>query len=68
MVKLANDFCLLSLVTQLEPSLNPYFLAHLAGVAEYIDCISAERLDSSNECPDTKQSDAEDLVMELWGM
>ena len=46
-------------------------LAHLAGAAEYTDCISAEGQDSSNECSgyDAKQSDSEALViLELWGM
>ena len=42
-----------------------------AGAAEYTDCISAEGLDSSNECPgyDTKKSDSDASVMlEFWGM
>ena len=42
-----------------------------AGAAEYTDCISAERLNFSNECPgyNTKQSDEEAPVMlELWWM
>ena len=41
------------------------------GVAEYADCISAERLDPSNDCPGyyTKQSDSEASVMqEIWGI
>ena len=46
-------------------------IAQLAGAVEYTDCISAEGLDSPNECSgyDTKQSDDEVLVMvELWRM
>ena len=44
-------------------------LAQLAGVAEYINCFSAEGYDFPNECPgyDTKQSDGEVPVMlEFW--
>ena len=45
-------------------------LTQSVGTAQYIDCISAEGYDSSNECPgyDTKQSDGEAPAMELWGM
>ena len=46
-------------------------MALSVGIVEYIDCISAERLDSSNECPgnDFKQSDGEAPVMqELLGI
>ena len=42
-----------------------------AGAAEYIDCISAEGLDSPNEFSgyDTKQSDGKACVMlGLWEM
>ena len=45
--------------------------AQSAGAIEYVDCISAERWDSPNECAeyDTKQSNGEVPVMlELWGM
>ena len=46
-----------------------HLLTQSAGAVEYTDCISAERYESS-ECPeyDTKQSDGEVSVMELWGM
>ena len=47
-------------------------IAQLAGVEEYTDCTSAERVTpTSNESPgyDTKQSDGESPVMlGLWGM
>ena len=46
-------------------------LAQSAWAVEYTDCISAEELDPTNECPgyDTKPSDDEVPVMlELWGM
>ena len=46
-------------------------MAHLAGAVEYTDFISAEKLDSPNECPgyDTKQSDCETPIMlEFSGM
>ena len=38
-------------------------MAQSAGAVEYTDCISAEELNSSNECPgyDTKKSDGEAL-------
>ena len=37
---------------------------------EYTNCISAEGEDSPNKCPgcDTKPSDGEAPVLELWGM
>ena len=37
----------------------------LAGASEYTECISAEGLDSPNECPgyNTKQSDCKAPVM-----
>ena len=41
------------------------------GAVGYTDCVSAERQDPTNKCPeyDTKQSDGEAPVMlELWGM
>ena len=46
-------------------------LAQAAGAAEYTDCISAEGLDSPNECPryDTKRSnEGASVMLELWGM
>ena len=46
-------------------------LAQSAGSSEYTDCISTERKNSPNECPeyDTKQYDGDAPVMlELWGM
>ena len=46
-------------------------MAKSAEVAEYSNCIFAERKDSSHKCPgyDTKQTDGEASVMlELWGM
>ena len=46
-------------------------MAQSVGTVEYTDCISAEMLDSPNECLgyDTKQSDGKVPVMlELWGM
>ena len=46
-------------------------MAQSAWTVEYIDCFSAERQDSRNECPgyDIKQSDGEVPVMlELCGM
>ena len=45
-------------------------MAQSAGDVEYIDCISAEGKDCSNECSryDSKQSDEEAVVMqEPWG-
>ena len=45
--------------------------AQTAGAAEYTDCISAEELDSSNECleNDTKKTHGEvPVILELWGM
>ena len=47
------------------------YVAQSAGAAEYTNCIAAEGLDTSSECPryDTKQSDCEAPVMlELWVM
>ena len=40
-------------------------MAQSAGTVQYIDCFSAEGLDSPNECSiyDNKQSDGEALVM-----
>ena len=49
----------------------PKLLAKQAWAAEYTNCISAEKLDSPNECPkyDTKLSDGEaPAMLELWGM
>ena len=46
-------------------------LAQSAWATEYINCISAESLESPNECPGyvTKQSDGEaPVILELWGM
>ena len=46
-------------------------MAQSAGAVEYTDCISAEGLNSTNECPryDTKQFDGEaSVILELWGM
>ena len=56
--------------------LGIYFLflfiaAQSAGAVEYSDCFSAERWDSSPQCPgyDTKKSDGEvSVIVELWGM
>ena len=48
-----------------------HFIAQSAGAVEYTDSISAEGLDSSNECTwyDTKQSDGDVSVMhEVWGL
>ena len=45
--------------------------AQSTGAVECTNCISAERLDPSNECPiyDTKLSDDHSpLMQELWGM
>ena len=39
----------------------------VAWATEYTDCFSAEGRDSSNECPDTKQSDGE-VMLELSGL
>ena len=50
---------------------KPKQMNQSTGAAEYIDYISAEGKDSSNERPgyDTKQSDGEALVkLEIWGM
>ena len=40
------------------------------GAVEYADCIFAEELDPTNECPryNTKPSDGEVLVLDRWGM
>ena len=54
-----------------EETLVTLLRSFSAGALEYIDCISAEDLDSSNECSkyDTKQSDGEVPVLpELWEM
>ena len=56
---------------QLIINLYSIILIQSAGAVENTYCISAEGLDSLNECPgyDTKRSDDETLVMlELWGM
>ena len=44
--------------------------AQSPGAVKYIDCISAEELNSPNRCPgyDVKPSDGEAPVLELWGM
>ena len=43
-------------------------MSQLAGAAEYIDCISAEGLDSCNECSryDTKFDGEALVLLELW--
>ena len=38
------------------------FLAQSAGTAEYIDCIFAERYDSSNECSDNDAKQFDDVA------
>ena len=45
-------------------------IAQLAGVQEYVDCISTERQDASNKWPryDTKLPDGEDPVLKLLRM
>ena len=46
-------------------------VAQSTGTAESTDCLTAEKKNSPNDCPeyDTKKSDGEALVMiELWGM
>ena len=52
-------------------TLTPNGIAQFAEAVEYTECISAEGLDPTNECPgyDTKQSDGEaPLVLEISGM
>ena len=53
------------------PKWTPSVKAQSAWAVEFTDCISAEGLDSSNECPGyyTKQSDDEaPITPGLWGM
>ena len=54
--------------SEIHTHTHTHTLAQLTGAVQYTNCISAERYDTPNEYPgyDTKRSDSESPVLELW--